>query len=235
MKPTSRSYNSPLELNLKRRTMKLVNTFDVAAPLAEAWPLLNDLQTVADCMPGAQLDSVEGNAFAGTMKMKLGALSLQFRGSGMIVERDEASHRMVITGRGKDAKGTGTADANVSVALTESPDKRTAVAVETDLNVSGRLAQLGHSAMRDVGDRMAQQFATALEERLTQNSAATEHAAPSAAASASGAIGAVRSTQGTEPLDLADVLGETPKRVVIAVVSLVLGLAAGRFLFRKTR
>ena len=213
--------------------MKLVNAFDVAAPLAEAWPLLNDLATVADCMPGAQLNSVEGEAFSGTMKMKLGALSLQFRGSGMIVERDESSHRLVISGRGKDAKGTGTADANVSVSLTEGPDKRTAVAVETDLNVSGRLAQLGHSAMRDVGDRLAQQFATALEERLAQNVAVRGHASPPAVRSASGAVSAVRSTQGTPPLDLADVLGETPKRVAIALVSLILGLVAGRLLFRK--
>lgn len=212
---------------------ELVNAFDVAAPLAEAWLLLNDLETIADCMPGAQLDSVEGDTFSGTMKMKLGALSLQFRGSGMVVERDDTSHSIVMEGRGKDAKGTGTANANVSVSLTESPDKRTAVAVETDLNVSGRLAQLGHSAMRDVGDRMAQQFATALEERLARNAAAPEHETPSTGGSVSGATSAVNSTQGTPPLDLADVMGETPKRVAIGLVSLILGLVVGRFLFRK--
>lgn len=213
--------------------MKLVNGFDVAAPVADVWPMLNDLATVASCMPGAQLDSVEGDAFAGTMKMKLGALSLQFRGSGMVVERDEAGHRIVMEARGKDAKGTGTANANVSVSLTETADKRAAVAVETDLNVSGRLAQLGHSAMRDVGDRMAQQFATALEHRLAQDATVPQAGLENRSSASSVPGRSVAPSQGTPPLDLADVVGETPKRVAIAVVSLILGLVAGRWLSRK--
>lgn len=213
--------------------MKLVNGFDVAAPLADAWPLLNDLATVASCMPGAQLDSVEGDAFAGTMKMKLGALSLQFRGSGMVVERDEAAHRIVMDARGKDAKGTGTANANVSVSLTETPGRRTAVAVETDLNVSGRLAQLGHSAMRDVGDRMAQQFATALEQRLAQDATPPQAGVENGNSAGSVPSRSVGATQGTPPLDLADLVGEAPKRAAIAVVSLIIGLIAGRWLSRK--
>jgi uncharacterized protein len=210
--------------------MKLENGFDVAAPVADVWPLLNDLKVVATCMPGAQLDSVEGDAFTGTMTMKLGALSLQFRGQGMVVERDDANRRMVMNARGKDAKGTGTANADVSLSLAESPNKGTAVSVQTDLKVSGRLAQLGNSAMRDVGDRLAQQFATALEQRVLHSAASTSSADLPAAAS-----GGEVPAHGSAPLDLADLMGETPKRVVIAAVSLLVGLLAGRFLGRNKR
>jgi carbon monoxide dehydrogenase subunit G len=210
--------------------MKLENGFDVAAPVADVWPLLNDLEVVATCMPGAQLDSVEGDAFTGTMTMKLGALSLRFRGQGMVVERDEANRRMVMNARGKDAKGTGTANADVSLSIAESPDRGTTVSVQTDLNVSGRLAQLGNSAMRDVSDRLAQQFATALEQRVADSAASTSSADVPAPASR-GEVPA----HGAPPLDLVDVMGETPKRIVIAAVSLLVGLLAGRFLGRNQR
>ncbi len=204
--------------------MRLENGFEVAASVAEVWPLLNDLETVATCMPGAQLDSVEGDAFTGTMKMKLGALSLQFRGQGMVVERDAAKRSMVIDARGKDAKGTGTANANVSLSITETADERTAVSVDTDLNVSGRLAQLGNSAMRDVGDRLAQQFATSLERRIAEKGSGP---------AVSGAAVVAGSTAGTPPLDLADVVGETPKRIAIGVVSLLVGVLIGVVLGRS--
>lgn len=206
--------------------MKLENGFEVSAPVAEVWPMLNDLESVATCMPGAELDTVEGDAFTGTMKMKLGALSLQFRGQGMVVERDTGQHRMVIDARGKDAKGTGTANANVSLSIVETADRRTAVSVETDLNVSGRLAQLGSSAMRDVGDRLAQQFAGSLEQRIAAKDAAS--------AQGGHVLPAAGPAQGTPPLDLADVLGETPKRVAIGLGALLTGLLVGVLLGRRT-
>src|SRR5436305_6608175 len=103
--------------------MQLEHSFTVPVPVDTAWATLLDLPRIAPCMPGATLTGVEGDAFTGTVKVKLGPIALTYQGKGRFVERDEAAHRVVIEASGKDTRSAGTAAAKVTAALTPDGDK----------------------------------------------------------------------------------------------------------------
>ena len=91
--------------------MQLENSFTVPVPIDEAWRVLLDIERIAPCMPGAALDTVDGDDFTGRVKVKLGPINLTYQGKASFVEKDEAAHRAVIDARGKDQRGNGTAAA----------------------------------------------------------------------------------------------------------------------------
>ncbi|MGY1635783.1 SRPBCC family protein [Geodermatophilus sp. SYSU D00742] len=176
--------------------MQLENSFTVPVPIDEAWRVLLDIERIAPCMPGAALDSVTGDEFTGRVKVKLGPINLTYQGKASFVEKDEASHRAVIDGRGKDQRGNGTAAALITAQLKEEGSV-TRVDVLTDLNITGRPAQFGRGVMTDVGNKLLGQFADKLAAQLgagdaatapTQAAAATTPPAPGAAATAAGAV-----------------------------------------------
>ncbi len=146
--------------------MKLENNFTVPADVDTTWRAFNDPETVAPCFPGATLDSTEGDSFTGTVKVKLGPISLTYKGKGTFVERDEANHRVVIDAQGSDSRGNGTASAHVTGTLTPEGDSRTAVKMVTDMTVTGRPAQIGRGLISDVSDKIVTQFSSALADRL---------------------------------------------------------------------
>lgn len=151
--------------------MELVHDFTVPVPADQAFDLLVDVRKIAPCLPGAVITSVEGDAFEGGMKIKLGPISMTFKGDGELVEKDPASRRAVIEARGRDAKGNGGAQATVTACLDEH-DGVTDVHVVTDLNVTGKAAQFGGGVMKDVSNRMLAQFADNLAQ-LIQSGAAS--------------------------------------------------------------
>src|SRR5215472_3006452 len=111
--------------------MQLEHSFRVPAGLDEAWAVLLDVERIAPCMPGATLESVDGDDFTGSVKVKLGPINLTYRGSAKFVEKDDTAKRAVIDARGKDARGNGTAAAVVTAALSET-DGTTSVRVDTE-------------------------------------------------------------------------------------------------------
>lgn len=145
--------------------MELVHDFTVPVPADQAFDLLVDVRKIAPCLPGAVITSVEGDAFEGGMKIKLGPISMTFKGDGELVEKDPASRRAVIEARGRDAKGNGGAQATVTASLDEH-DGVTDVHVVTDLNVTGKAAQFGGGVMKDVSNRMLAQFADNLSQLI---------------------------------------------------------------------
>ena len=146
--------------------MELQHTFTVPAPVEAAWETLLDVEGIAPCFPGAALTSVEGDDFAGTVKVKLGPVSLQYAGKGRFVERDEAARRVTLEANGSDKRGNGTAGATVHARLEPAGDGQTRVIVDTDLKVTGRPAQFGRGVLQDVGGRIIEQFATCLATRM---------------------------------------------------------------------
>ena len=94
--------------------MKLEHQFVVPAPVEEAWAAFNDLERVVPCFPGATLTSYDGDDFAGTCKVKLGPVSLQYAGTGTFAERDPAAHHAVVVANGKDRRGNSTASVRVT-------------------------------------------------------------------------------------------------------------------------
>ncbi|WP_431923352.1 SRPBCC family protein [Amycolatopsis tucumanensis] len=145
--------------------MRLDHEFTVPAPPAEVWKAVTDPERVAPCMPGATLTKVEGETFTGTVKVKLGPISLLYKGSGEFLETDEQARRIVIKASGKDSRGAGTAAATVTVTLSEE-NGGTKGSVATDLNVTGRPAQFGRGMISEVGGKILDQFATNLADRL---------------------------------------------------------------------
>jgi carbon monoxide dehydrogenase subunit G len=150
--------------------VQLENSFTVPVPIDDAWNVLLDIERIAPCMPGAALDSVDGDEFTGRVKVKLGPISLTYRGKAAFVEKDADARRAVIDARGKDLKGNGTAAAVITAKLAAQGDV-TRVDVLTDLNITGRPAQFGRGVMVDVGNKLLGQFADKLAAQLASGDA----------------------------------------------------------------
>lgn len=149
--------------------MKLTTSFAVPLPVGETWTLLQDIERAATWFPGARLESIEGERFKGTVRVKLGPMLVDYRGTARFVERDEALHRVVIEASGREQRGSGTAKA---VAVTElvATGNGTDVSVSIDLDVTGRPAQLGQSLMQDIAQRLVGEFSTRMEADLSASS-----------------------------------------------------------------
>ncbi|WP_091670110.1 SRPBCC family protein [Amycolatopsis marina] len=145
--------------------MRLDHEFSVPAPIEDVWKAVVDPERVAPCMPGATLSGVDGDTFRGTVKVKLGPISLTYKGAGEFLEKDEQARRVVIKAAGKDARGAGTASATVTVTLTAAGDTTTG-AVATDLTVTGKPAQFGRGMISEVGGKILDSFASCLAEKL---------------------------------------------------------------------
>ncbi|MEV6929950.1 SRPBCC family protein [Dactylosporangium sp. NPDC051485] len=179
--------------------MQLENAFTVPVSVQRAWAVLLDIETIAPCMPGATLSSVDGDEFTGTVKVKLGPVSLMFKGSGRFVERDEEGRRVVIAASGADSRGGGTARATVTATLAAEGDA-TRVSVSTDLDITGKAAQFGRGLIGEVSGRLIGQFADCLAAKL----AAAEEA-PVVPVRSSEPIAAVQPD--AEPIDLLAISG----------------------------
>ncbi|MDQ1741976.1 MAG: hypothetical protein QOE23_315 [Pseudonocardiales bacterium] len=147
--------------------MQLTHSFTVPARIEQAWEVLLDIERIAPCMPGAALETVDGDDFTGSVKVRLGPIGLTYKGKASFVTKDAANHRAVIDAQGKDARGNGTAKATITATLT-GEGSGTAVNVVTDLNITGKPAQFGRGVMVDVGNRLIQQFADCLAGKLAE-------------------------------------------------------------------
>ncbi|MEU4660072.1 SRPBCC family protein [Streptomyces sp. NPDC023723] len=145
--------------------MELHHEFTVPVPVDDAWRALLDIERVAPCMPGATVDEFDGKTLTGSVKVKVGPVTLTYKGTAVFEEQDDAAHRMVLVAGGREARGQGTARATVTGTLSER-DGGTAVSVRTDLTVTGRPAQFGRGVIAEVGDRIIGRFATNLSELL---------------------------------------------------------------------
>jgi carbon monoxide dehydrogenase subunit G len=146
--------------------VELTHRFTVPIGVEETWEHFNDIASVAECFPGAQVTEADSDSFAGSVKVKLGPIALLYNGTGTFVEKDEAAHRFVVDAKGKDKRGNGTAGANVVVTMTDAGGS-TDVSVQTDLAITGKPAQFGRGVMQDVSDKLLGQFVACLEQRLT--------------------------------------------------------------------
>ncbi|MEV8562180.1 SRPBCC family protein [Streptomyces sp. NPDC051917] len=147
--------------------MELHHEFTVPVPVGDAWHALLDIERVAPCLPGAVVEDYDGKTVTGSVKVKVGPVTVAYRGTAVFEEQDEAAHRMVLVASGRETRGQGTARATVTGTLTER-DGGTAVSVRTDLTVTGRPAQFGRGVLAEVGDRLVGQFASCLAERLAE-------------------------------------------------------------------
>lgn len=146
--------------------MEFTNTFTVSAPMDRVWSVLTNAEEVAPCVPGAQItEMVDANHFKGTVKVKLGAVQMTYRGQ-MELTPDEAAHSLVLQGKGTEARGSGGASGKVTVRLTETGDGSTQVEMVSQVDVTGRVATFGRGIMQDVANRLIKEFAQCIEQKL---------------------------------------------------------------------
>jgi carbon monoxide dehydrogenase subunit G len=180
---------------------KLLNEFTVHRPIDETWSVLTEVERIAPCMPGAALEEIEGDIFRGVVKVKLGAISTAFKGQANFVERDDTAHRAVLKAEGRDTTGKGNASAMITAQLESIDAGTTRCFVETDLHITGKVAQFGRGIMGDVSKKLMNQFATNLNTMLDQQPDAAAPAAPEPAESAEPAVVAVVAAE--EPAETA--------------------------------
>lgn len=232
--------------------MNLNHTVEVAAPFSRVWALLDDLEAVIPCMPGATFLKRDGDSYEANIKVKVGVIAMDFVGTAKVMERNEAERRVTIQGSGKDTKGKGAARATVVAELTPLDVGRTSVSLQTTLALSGRIAQFGGSIINEIASRLIEKFVANLNSAILvkdepdETPAAAEVSAPASVGNQSqtpvGSATASRPTASAAveaaPLDLGALLKPVLTRYALiafftaAVFALgfALGFAAGRYL-----
>ncbi|MFV8172960.1 SRPBCC family protein [Mycolicibacterium peregrinum] len=164
--------------------MELNNEFRVAVPAAKTWEVLTDVERVAPCLPGATLLSVDGDDFTGAVKVKVGPITVSYKGDATFQEKDAAAQRVVLKANGKETRGNGTASAIVTAQLKDEGADSTLVVVTTDLAISGKAAQFGRGVLADVAGSLIDQFAKSLEAELVGGATSSDETSPAGATSA---------------------------------------------------
>ena len=201
--------------------MDLNHQFTVAVPVEDAWRILTDVERIAPCLPGAQLQEIEGETYRGVVKVKVGPIQAQFKGQASFIERDDAAHKVVLKGEGRDTTGKGNAAAVITAEMTAVDASNTSVTVNTDLSVTGKVAQFGRGAMADISDKLLAQFVVNLNALIAEQPATAAPAATEAAPS-----DGVRTIESAEvaPLDLLSAAGSPILKRAIPVVVVVVAV-----------
>ncbi|MFB1294693.1 SRPBCC family protein [Mycobacterium sp. pW049] len=210
--------------------MELNNEFRVAVPASKVWDVFTDVKRVAPCLPGATLLSVEGDTFNGAVKVKVGPITVSYKGVATYKEKDAAGQRIVLRAEGKETRGNGTAAATVTAQLKDEGGS-THVDITTDLAISGKAAQFGRGVLADVSGNLIAQFARSLEAELlggTATSSATH--APTAEAAA------VAAQPAADSVDLLKVVAvPMAKRFAPAIAAAAAAGAVGFLIGRRRR
>jgi carbon monoxide dehydrogenase subunit G len=231
----------------------ITNEFTVNRPIDEAWAVLCDVERIAPCLPGAQLQEIEDETFRGVVKIKLGAVNANFKGEAKFVERDDTNYKAVLSASGRDTGGRGNASADVTAEATALSPTSTRCTVTAELHISGKVAQFGRGIMGDVSKKLMDQFSsnlnTMLDEQPTAETGSSESAtetSSSESAASDGSEGAtsddtggadrprVRKIEGpaAEPIDVAGLAGPAVLKrfipVVIGVIVVILLIRSRR-------
>ena len=242
--------------------MEMDHSFTVPVPPDRAWDVLLDVQRIAPCMPGASVEDFDGEVVTGRIKVKVGPVSLTYRGTAKFTERDPEAKVIVLEASGKETRGAGTASATVRAMLEpESGGEATKASMHTTMNVTGRPAQFGRGVMVEVGSKLVEQFAQNLRQLIADDAGpgegnlaatgdeasagqatATPEAGPGStqpsaampAAEAAPTASAQPAPAGEDSLNLVKLVGPAILKRVIPVVIAVGGLAVlARLLFRR--
>ncbi len=238
--------------------MELTNEFVIDRPIEETWTILNDLEFIAPCMPGAQLTEIEGDEYRGNVKIKVGPITAAYAGKARFVEQDAVNRVAKLKAEGRDPR-QGNANAMVTASMVSAGADATTVTIHTDLALSGKIASFGRGAIEDVSKKLLGQFTNNLRDKLAEGASpaavvdaapATPAAAPAASAPASSAPAAEGSSATSEaapaptptirkinspeakPVDILSVAPDSLTKKVLPVLGALIGLLVLRMLFR---
>jgi carbon monoxide dehydrogenase subunit G len=236
--------------------MEINDSFRVSTPIEDTWRVLLDIERIAPCLPGAQLQEIEGDEYRGLVKVKVGPITAQYKGSAHLTEVDEANRRVVISASGRDTRGQGNASATIDVTMHDDAGG-TRVAIDTDLTITGKVAQFARGTLAEVSSKLLHQFVENLERDVLAAGVGTDGAASPATSAEAARVAAEppvapaaepvpaaapepptgpRRVESAEaaPVDLLGVAGApVAKRVVPALVALVVLVVLWRLLRRR--
>jgi uncharacterized protein len=149
--------------------VEFTNEFTVPVGVDRAFEILTDLERVAPCLPGATLEEVDGDVYTGKVKVKVGPIAVTYRGTAELTQKDADAKHAVIHAAGKEARGAGTATADVTADLVAEAEESTKVTVVTDLTITGKPAQFGRGVMEDVGTKLIGTFADRLSAMVAED------------------------------------------------------------------
>jgi len=182
--------------------MEMDHSFTVPVPPERAWDVLLDVERIAPCMPGATVDEFDGEVVTGRIKVKVGPVSLTYKGTAKFTERDPDARVIVLEASGKETRGAGTASATVRATLeSESGGEATKATMHTTMNVTGRPAQFGRGVMVEVGGKLVEQFAQNLRQLIADDAGGGSAAATEDGAAADGGTSASQATAATAAQD----------------------------------
>jgi len=210
--------------------MELVNEFTVNRPIEQTWATLTDVPTITPCLPGAQLESVNGDTYSGVVKLKVGPILANFKGDASFLEKDDVKHRAVLNASGRDTGNKGNAAAVITAQLESVNANTTKVVVSTDLKITGKFAQFGRGAMQEISNKLLAEFVSNLEKltaaqapaagaesSATASEAASAPAATANASSGSSTITAPKPSGDDNVLDLGKYAGNTMLKRLLPV------------------
>ena len=224
--------------------MDLHHEFTVPVPASDAWRILTDLERLAPCLPGAQLTEVEGEVYRGQVKVKVGPILAQFKGQASFVSRDDANFLASLKAEGRDTTGKGNASATITARLDPVTDTSAKCTVDTQLNISGKVAQFGRGALADVSDKLLLQFVDNLNsliasQPVTASNSTTPSASDSSAmdtavetAPPTPGVRKIEQTHDVAPLDLLDTAGSTIAKRLVPVALVLAAVVAALVIFR---
>ena len=175
--------------------MDLHHEFTVPVPAADAWRILTNLERLAPCLPGAQLTEVEGEIYRGQVKVKVGPIVAQFKGQASFVSRDDTNYTASLKAEGRDTGGKGNAAATITARLESTGTSSAKCTVDTDLNITGKVAQFGRGALADVSDKLLLQFVDNLNALIAKEGVAVPSVTPGDRPTASPSAAAAPATQ----------------------------------------
>jgi carbon monoxide dehydrogenase subunit G len=196
--------------------MELEHQFTVPVPVDRAWEVLLDVEKIAPCMPGAVIDSVDGDSFTGQVKVKVGPITVAYSGKASFLEKDATAHRAVVEAKGRETRGSGTAAATVTASMADEGGSAR-VTVVTDLAITGRPAQFGRGVLNDVGNKLIGQFADCVATTITT----------------SGTDGPAATSP--DEIDLVAVAGGSVAKRLVPAAVVVIGIVIGWLLVRRLR
>lgn len=226
--------------------MELTNEFTVDVGIEDAWAILTDVERIAPCMPGAQLQEVEGDEYRGVVRVKVGPITAEYKGKATFVELDPVAHKAVLRAEGRETRGQGNASAIITASL-EPAGSATRVQVATDLTISGRVAQFGRGVMADVTAKLLGQFVDSLESTVvaglhagpgatpTGSDAADDHAGSPTDAAVRPASGQAGPAEAAAPVDLMGVAGPALARRLVPLLAVVGLVVLWRKVFRRRK
>lgn len=201
--------------------MELHNEFTVNVPPERAWEVLTDIPAIAPCLPGAELTGQDGDVYSGRIRVKVGPVKSEFTGTADFVVQDAETRHVEISAKGRDSRGAGNASATITADMSPDGDG-TKVVIDTDLKVSGKVAQFGKGTMVDISEKLIGQFVECVEQTLLGEPMVEEAAAPSVEGGPPTAP--PPPSKPAEELDLLDVAGGAMAKRIAPIVAIIAAL-----------